>query len=201
MLASAGRNEILQGIQRLVKVNSKLEKGIKALGGRADGNAYRKELNDALGEGMLLVKQIGNDLKSYNESNKSKLAKDYETQMKKLQMLGKELSTKERQIMVRLSLDADENIANPSPYQEQEQEIPVYVLENETFSLEERANALREIESDVRQVNEMMKDMAMMVEEQQEMLDHIESNVEKTTENVKLGENEIKIVSSYRIAL
>lgn len=64
--------------------------------------------------------------------------------------------------------------------------------------LEERENAIRQLESDIVDVNTIFKDLATMVHEQGEIVDSIEANVESTTVRVHEGTDQLRQAETYR---
>jgi len=75
--------------------------------------------------------------------------------------------------------------------QQQEQD---YNLEQ----LEEREEAIRQLESDIVDVNTIFKDLATMVHDQGSTVDSIEANIEHTTIRVHEGANELKQAELYK---
>ena len=91
----------------------------------------------------------------------------------------------EEQSMDRVRNSSRDTIIDLSGYDQQQQEqIP-------RDDVQERQNAIRQLESDTVDVNKTFNDLAKIVHEQEELIDSIEANVETAETNVARGNTQL----------
>lgn len=132
------------------------------------------------------------------------LTKDFSDALSNFQAAQRRVAEKERASVAkartgmqmasfddRASTQSDDQLINFAKQQAQAEAIDLDVLQD-------RENAIRQLEADIQDVNVIFKDLGMMVHEQGEVVDSIEANVERATVHVEEGTQSLRKASELQ---
>lgn len=146
---------------------------------------------------------------------KERLTDEFATALNHFQQAQRNAIHKEKEIYQRKRADSGLNfgISEPgSKYSDHlielqdhntRQQQTQQMLEDEVNvqALEERANAIRQLESDIMDVNQIFKDLGQLVHEQGETVDSIEAHVELASTQISEGANQLRMAAQSQTKL
>jgi len=207
-------HKISSQIQEISKNVTSIQRMVGQLGTAQDSEQIRQKLHESQHytntlshETMKLLKTLTN-LPSPTDSTeqrqwklqRDRLTNEFSTVLNNFQSAQRTAASKEKAIMAKAradSLHEDEggvaaHAAGPPRLQLQlEQQVDIQILQ-------EREQALRQLESDIVDVNQIFKDLALMVHEQGEMIDSIEANVDSAVVHVDQGATNVQRAAQYQ---
>lgn len=168
-------------------------------------NQLAKETNKYLKDLSSLPQPVIQSDQRQRKMQKERLTNEFTTVLNNFQTAQRKAAEKERESVQRAKAHshfdpfADEKRSDDqlvgfetSTKQEQlEEDVDLQLIQ-------EREQAIRQLESDIMDVNQIFKDLGMLVHEQGEMIDSIEANVESAQIQVESGTSELQKAREYQ---
>lgn len=212
---------ISTNVQKVQQNVSSITRMVDQLGTSQETEMLWDKLNQIQHYTNQLVKDINKNLKelssmtplsSHSDQRVRKLqverlTKDFSDSLNSFQMAQRRVAEKEKQSVARARAQSSNkdsmlddslgttqlvNFASPTP------QVQAQMEDVDLELLEERENAIRQLESDIQDVNSIFKDLGLMVHEQGEMVDSIEANVETAAVQVEEGTAKLRKASEYQ---
>ncbi|KPP79778.1 hypothetical protein Z043_100602, partial [Scleropages formosus] len=133
---------------------------------------------------------------------RDRLVKDFSDALAVFQRAQRQAAQKEKEFVARVRASSRVSVSTseyqPLESQPQAQVQEDAITEDDLRLIQERENAIRQLESDITDINDIFKDLAMMVHEQGEMIDSIEANVESADVHVQSGTQQLARAADYQ---
>ncbi|KAL4649088.1 syntaxin-7 [Arapaima gigas] len=213
---------IISNIQKITHQTSEIQRIINQLGTPQDTTELRQQLQEKQQNVNHLAKETDRHLKEFGslpvtteqrqrKIQRDRLVKDFSDALAVFQRAQRQAAQKEKEFVarVRASSRVSGGVAedafysgSPSPFQSeghpQAQVQEDDITEDDLRLIQERENAIRQLESDITDINDIFKDLGMMVHEQGDMIDSIEANVESADVHVQSGTQQLARAADYQ---
>jgi len=205
-------------IQKITKNVAEIQTMVSRIGTNQDNQQLRDKLHNVQHyTGQLakdtnkLIREISSVPPPDNQSDqrqrkmqKERLANEFTSALNNFQAAQRHAAEKERESIARAKSTANdqffdrksEDLLNfdSSPTQQNlqlEQDVDLQILQ-------EREQAIQQLECDINDVNQIFKDLGMLVHEQGEIVDSIESSVENAVVHVEQGKDQLLKAKEYK---
>jgi len=215
-LATGGSSSATMDYQRLTSVvasnttkigqnNKEITRLAQDIGTERDGASVRDQLQQRQQATRKLCKDTERFLKELKalpspeqESERrqrrvmlTKLANTFSNCLNEFQKAQRESLEKEKMAMKSQSTNEEKNhlinMENTGQVQVQQQ-----LSQEEYAAMQERENAIAQLEADIADVNMIFKDLASMVHDQGEIIDSIETNIENAVVDIQQGNTQLR---------
>lgn len=211
-------NTIGSNIQKITQNVSQIQRLVSQIGTAQDSNEIRDRVHQLTHYTHQLAKETNTDLKAFSrlhvapsEQSKWKMQKDRYTEefsnaLTNFQTTQRTAAEKEKASVAR----ARAHSSTRSPYEDDTNDdfaTPGFSQTKQVLQMEEdvdlemiqeRENAIKQLERDITDVNQIFKDLGMLVHEQGDMLDSIEANVETAQIQVHEGNKQLASAATYQ---
>eukprot|EP00741_Cyanophora_paradoxa_P004803 tig00000829_g4660.t1 len=191
---------------------------LASLGGRGDTPAIRERIHRSVEESRTVVRDTEQAMKALNSVSdgqdgprgiqRRKLIKDLQQSLRRFQDMSRAYGEKLRkypqppsvaaeQLEQGVAEDTESTSLMASHRREERVAVQAEILSNADL-IQERAKAIRDVETSVQEVNEIMRDLAVIVSDQGVMLDSIESNIVSAQERTGAAVKELGKASEYQ---
>jgi len=219
-LATGGSSSATMDYQRLTSVvasnttkigqnNKEITRLAQDIGTERDGASVRDQLQQRQQATRKLCKDTERFLKELKalpspeqESERrqrrvmlTKLANTFSNCLNEFQKAQRESLEKEKMAMKSQSTNEEKNhlinMENTYPFSGQVQ-VQQQLSQEEYAAMQERENAIAQLEADIADVNMIFKDLASMVHDQGEIIDSIETNIENAVVDIQQGNTQLR---------
>ncbi|KAG8444565.1 hypothetical protein GDO86_009649 [Hymenochirus boettgeri] len=213
---------ISDNIQKITQSSSEIQRIVNQLGNAENTTELRNRLQEKIQYTNKIAKDTDRCLRDYvslpSESDqrqrklqKDRLLNEFSSVLSNFQRIQRQAADKEKEFVARVR--AGSRVSGGAPEDghkdgtlvswENESQSQATMLEEEITEedlrlIEERENAIRQLEEDILGVNEIFKDLGMMVHEQGEMIDSIEANVESAEVHVQQANQQLSRAAEYQ---
>lgn len=215
---SALVNSISTNIQRLTLLTNELQRAVSIVGTEQDTSQLSQTLQQKQQQGNQLAKETDKQIKTFTalpvgpdqrqrKLQKDRLLNDFSAALNAFQKTQRLAANKEREYVARVRASSrlsggqpDDSFGN-IPFSSSETQVQVEdeaITKEDLILIEEREQAIRQLESDIVDINDIFKDLGVMVHEQGDMIDSIEANVETTHVNVQSGTQHLSRASAHQ---
>ncbi|KAJ0061055.1 hypothetical protein NL108_005851 [Boleophthalmus pectinirostris] len=216
-------NSITSNIQRLTLLTNELQRAVSLVGTDQDDSQLRNSLQQKQQQGNQLAKDTDKQIKAFaalpvgpdqrqRKLQKERLLNEFSAALNSFQKIQRQAANKEREYVARVRASsrlsvpqsgggqADDGFRNvPAFSSELQLQAEMEAMTEEDLRLiQEREQAIRQLESDIVDINDIFKDLGMMVHEQGELIDSIEANVESTDQNIHRGMQNLARAADYQ---
>ncbi|KAJ0027130.1 hypothetical protein NQD34_018130 [Periophthalmus magnuspinnatus] len=215
-------NDITSNIQRLTVLTNELQRAVSLVGTEQDDSQLRSSMQQKQQQGNYLAKETDKQIKAFaalplgpdqrqRKLQKERLLNDFSAALNSFQKTQRQAASKERECVARVRASSrvstahsggghDDDFRNvPAFSSELQLQAEVEAISEEDLRLiQEREQAIRQLESDIVDINDIFKDLGVMVHEQGEMIDSIEANVESTDQNIHRGMQQLARAAEYQ---
>lgn len=204
-------NLVASNIRKIQNNVMSLERMVQQIGTEADSEVLRGKVHEATASTNQLAKDANRHLKelaSLADSNrvwrleKERLTNDLMAVLNNFQSAQRAAAKKEKDSVSRARANShaaaagDGGATSPtSPAAQKQLQLEQNV---DLAAIQEREQAIRQLETDIVGVNQIFKDLASMVHEQGDMVDSIEANVETAVSQVEAGARNVQRASQYQ---
>ncbi|VDI32129.1 syntaxin 7 [Mytilus galloprovincialis] len=212
-------NTVGSNIQKITQNVSQIQRLVGVIGTSQDSQDSRDRVHQLTHYTNQLAKETNVDLKSFarlhvspSDQSKWKMQKDRYTEefsnaLTNFQTTQRTAAEKEKASVARARAHSS---TTKYPFEDEPQEDftspgfsqtkQVLVMEEDVDleMIQERENAIKQLERDITDVNHIFKDLGMLVHEQGDMLDSIEANVETAQIQVHEGNKQLASASTYQ---
>lgn len=222
---SALVNSITSNIQKLSLLTNDLQRAVSLVGTELDDNQLRNSLQQKQQQGNQLAKDTDRQIKAFaalpvgpdqrqRKLQKERLLNDFSAALNNFQKIQRQAANKEREFVARVRASSRVSMGQSSGHTEGHTDdirnVPAFSsemqlqAEEEAMSeedlrlIQEREQAIKQLESDIVDINDIFKDLGMMVHEQGEIIDSIEANVERTDQNITSGMQQLARAAQYQ---
>ncbi|KAF4521367.1 hypothetical protein B566_EDAN006956 [Ephemera danica] len=214
-------------IQKISQNVSSMQRMVNQLGTTQDSQELKTQLHQIQHYTQQLAKDTNSNLKELNaipmptsqseqrqwKMQKERLAEEFTAALSSFQATQRRAAQKEKEDMQRVRANSgfgdpfaggfappggrrsEQLIELQDQHERQQAQLQE---ERDLIELEEREQAIRQLESDISDVNQIFKDLGAMVHEQGEVIDSIEAHVEKTEIFVAEGAQQVRQASHFQ---
>jgi len=207
--------QISSQIQQISKNVTSIQRMVGQIGTSQDTDQFRQKLHEIQHHTHTMSQTTMESLKSLAnlpqpadnaeqrqmKIQRERLTNDFSVVLNNFQTAQRSAVAKEKASVMKARADSanadDDGAATlaagpfPAPRLQLEQQVDIQMIQ-------EREQALRQLESDILDVNQIFKDLALMVHEQGEMIDSIEANVDSAVVHVDQGSSNVQRAAQYQ---